>query len=254
MQHIPTELTLLQLQAMGRDVSALCEWRQGDRVFLLHKEAVEPLQRLQADARAAGFDLQLASAHRDFERQLVIWNAKAEGRRQLLDSDGQPLDFASLSAEQKLFAIMRWSAVPGLSRHHWGTDIDIFDASQIALDDVQLVPAEVEGDGPCSAMHRWLTGQIASNCSHGFYRPYQFDNGGIAPELWHISYFPLANTYARQLRPGLLEPVWQESHMALHQELVANLTSIWPTYVQLDANRQPEWVKNGLGWQSGVAG
>ena len=138
----------LQLQAIGMDESALCEWRQGDRVFLVHREVVEPLACLQADAREAGFDLQLVSAYRSFERQLAIWNAKAEGRRELLDAQGQPLPFESLTPEQRLFAIMRWSAVPGLSRHHWGTDIDIFDASRMAIGDVQLIPQEVEGNGP----------------------------------------------------------------------------------------------------------
>ncbi len=34
---------------------------------------------------------------------------------------------AALSDLEKCKAMLRWSAVPGASRHHWGTEIDIFD-------------------------------------------------------------------------------------------------------------------------------
>ncbi|MCZ8486094.1 D-alanyl-D-alanine carboxypeptidase family protein [Vibrio lentus] len=30
------------------------------------------------------------------------------------------------SEQQKLSAILRWSALPGASRHHWGCDFDVF--------------------------------------------------------------------------------------------------------------------------------
>jgi LAS superfamily LD-carboxypeptidase LdcB len=236
------DYSLIQKQALGLDASALCEWRQGDKCFLIHKEIVDPLTRLQEDARQAGFNLQIVSAYRDFSRQLAIWNAKATGKRPLLDSEGNILAFDVLSNEEKLFAILRWSAIPGLSRHHWGTDFDIYDANQMHLEDVQLVPQEVEGSGPCAAMHDWLTGQIAHNQSYQFYRPYQFDSGGIAPEKWHLSYLPLAKSYAEQLKPGLLSNLWQEKQLLLLGELIANLTAIWPKYIELDASKQPEWV------------
>lgn len=231
-----------QKQALGLDQAGLCEWKQGEKSFLIHQAIVEPLTRLQQDAQKAGFNLQIVSAYRDFPRQLAIWNAKAMGKRPLLDSDGKILPFAELSNEQKLFAILRWSAIPGLSRHHWGTDFDIYDANKMDLEDVQLVPQEVEGTGPCAAMHDWLTGQIAHNQSHQFYRPYQFDNGGIAPEKWHLSYLPLAKSYAEQLKPGLMINLWEQNQLLLLEELVANLTSIWPKYIELDASQQPDWV------------
>lgn len=241
--------SLIQQQALGLDMSALCEWQQEDKTFLLHAHIAEPLALLQDEALKAGFDLRIVSAHRDFSRQLAIWNAKAGGSRLLLDAQGQPLVFESLTNEQKLFAIMRWSALPGLSRHHWGTDFDIYDANRMALEDVQLLPQEVEGDGPCAGMHRWLSERIATNSSCHFYRPYQFDNGGIAPEMWHLSYLPVAMEYARQLNSGMLLPLWEEKQLLLLNELKANLTAIWPNYVQLDTQGQPDWVLKMLSRQ-----
>jgi LAS superfamily LD-carboxypeptidase LdcB len=235
--------SLLQQQALGLDLSSLVEWQQGEKTFLIHKDVIKPLSCLQQDAQKAGFNLQIVSAHRDFQRQLTIWNAKASGKRPLLDSQGQELVFAELTNEQKLFAILRWSAIPGLSRHHWGTDIDIFDANQMQLDDVCLVPAEVERGGPCAAMHGWLTENIASNQSYQFYRPYQFDTGGIAPEMWHLSHLPTAKTYTQQLTLDKYPDFWLANDVLLLESLCANLTAIGSNYVELDVKKQPNWVQ-----------
>ena len=47
---------------------------------------------------------------------------------------------------------MRWSAIPGSSRHHWGTDLDVYDAAAVTPDyQVQLTPQEWKAlcDLPC---------------------------------------------------------------------------------------------------------
>ena len=98
-----------------------------DRDTMLHRQIIEPLHLLQEAATVAGFNLTVASAYRSFERQLSIWNAKAEGRRVVLDSAGLPVDMMALDPWQQVQAILRWSALPGASRHHWGTDLDIYD-------------------------------------------------------------------------------------------------------------------------------
>src|SRR5690606_17494527 len=150
---------------------------------MVHAEVVEPLLAFVAQAQAAGFDMRVASSYRSFERQLTIWNAKASGQRLLLDSDGQPLDSKSLSERDLLFAILRWSALPGASRHHWGTDIDVYDAAAIAPDyELKLTVAETCGEGPFAPFHRWLTDKLANDGNVHFYRPYARDTGGVAPE------------------------------------------------------------------------
>lgn len=159
----------------------------------IHRHVLPHFQALQQEAKKAGFDIAVISGYRSFERQLAIWNAKAKGLRPLLSSTGQVLAFESLSKPDLLEVIMRWSALPSASRHHWGTDIDIVDTR--AMPDgyqVQLTTQECVGDGLFAPMHDWLDEKIANGEAYGFFRPYDCDRGGVAPERWHLSYAPLS--------------------------------------------------------------
>ena len=64
----------------------------------------------------------LFSSFRDYDTQLRIWNRKFACEKPLYDLDGKPRDFASLSERQKIECILNWSALPGGSRHQWGTE------------------------------------------------------------------------------------------------------------------------------------
>lgn len=159
--------------------------------FLFVAPAAQALERLLERAKQQGFSLAITSSFRDFERQRGIWNAKALGQRVLLDSFGEPLSFNQLTPDQIIEAIMRWSAFPGASRHHWGTDVDVYDAAAVGSDyEVQLTPQEVAG--VFSPFYMWLDELISRDDAEGFYRPYDQDRGGIAPEAWHLSYRPVA--------------------------------------------------------------
>ena len=160
--------------------------------FLLHKLMLHDFLKLQQSAQNEGLDLQIISAFRDYDRQLKIWNAKARGERQLMDDQERPLEYSQLSPTEIVFAILRWSAIPGCSRHHWGSDIDVFDGSTQQAADVKLVPSECENNGPAARLHDWLDIQIKENKSFGFFRPYAFDKGGVSPERWHLSYYPVS--------------------------------------------------------------
>ncbi|MBC7428790.1 MAG: D-alanyl-D-alanine carboxypeptidase family protein [Bacteriovorax sp.] len=62
--------------------------------------------------------MEIASAFRGFDAQLSIWNAKAKGLRTLFDDQGNALDYKTLSSVEIVYAILRWSALPGASRQH----------------------------------------------------------------------------------------------------------------------------------------
>ena len=62
----------------------------------LHPRAAEAFLGMRNAAAAAGHDLAPVSAFRDFNQQLVIWNAKFRGERALLDRDGSLLDVRML--------------------------------------------------------------------------------------------------------------------------------------------------------------
>lgn len=186
----------------------------------VHRELQEPLSRLRQAARARGIELAVASGFRSFERQLRIWNAKARGERAVLDDQGRALDIHRLAPRDRVFAILRWSALPGTSRHHWGTDIDVWDPAAAGPDyRLQLVPEEYGHQGPFARLGDWLERELASS-GLGFYRPYDRDRGGVAPEPWHLSYRPLADYYAGLLTPELLAPVLAKSAAYCGEELV----------------------------------
>jgi len=230
-----SKLAISDALLTGREESALVTLADGHR---LQESAAKAFARLQQDAKDAGFGLAIASSFRSFERQCLIWNAKARGERPVHDDLGAPIAIADLSESDQLHAILRFSALPGTSRHHWGTDLDVYDASAVTADyRVELSPAEVGPGGPFDAMHCWLDRRMAEGRSHGFYRPYSTDRGGVAPERWHLSYAPLA----RECEPGPgraeLLAAWDTlapgDPLALRSAVEAELDEILARYVRV---------------------
>lgn len=242
MTQLNQRLTEEQKQAFGLTSSHLLDVEHEGRVFKVHESMLLDFQKLQSEAKSAGFDLQLVSAFRSFDRQKNIFESKVRGDRVLLDDLGKPLDFSSLSDNEKLNAICRWSALPGASRHHWGSDIDIYDANSIKLADVELVPDEVNGNGPCAAMHDWLSDQIAANRSFGFYRPYEYDCGGVAPERWHISYAPVSRRYERIVKKEVLLALFEQENLCFLAQVKPNFESIFSKFVKISSKNCPNWV------------
>jgi LAS superfamily LD-carboxypeptidase LdcB len=200
----------------------------------VHKQVLKPFLDLQSASRKAGFDLRICSSYRSFDRQLLIWNGKVSGVRAVMDSVGKPINIQNLSPWQKIQAILRWSALPGASRHHWGTDFDIYDASAMPEGyRIQLTPEEVQGDGLFAPMHNWLDGYLDSGES-GFYRPYEFDKGGISPERWHLSYRPIADKYAEMLNHDLLSTQLINSDLMLLDVVLEHLDEILQRYIIID--------------------
>ena len=202
---------------------------EGTNVFL-HKDIIRELQKLKLAAREAGFELEIASGFRSFDRQKLIWDAKARGERKLLDDHGNELKFSDLSPKEVMFSILRWSALPGASRHHWGTDLDVFNSKTQSREEVQLTTAECTGDGPAAAFHDWLDSQIAQKASFGFYRPYREDLGGVAPERWHLSYAHISDKIMVQYTYSLFRKNIEESDFLLKDLLLENSQEIFERY------------------------
>ena len=198
----------------------------------VHRDVVGPFVELRAAAAAEGFDLAIDSGFRSFERQLSIWNRKATGKLAVLDSQARPLDITQLTPREVVFAILRWSALPGASRHHWGTDLDIYDrAAKPPGYEIQLIPSEVETGGMFAPLHEWLDRRIAKGTACGFFRPYDVDRQGVAPERWHVSFAPVASTYLRLLTVDLLREAIERTDLALQDVLLDNLGEIYRRFV-----------------------
>nr|WP_299385221.1 M15 family metallopeptidase [Allomuricauda sp.] len=146
----------------------------------LREEAYLAFVEMKKAAYAAGFDIKMISSFRDFYRQESIWERKY---LRFTEEDGmQPLD--------AIDKIIEYSTIPGTSRHHWGTDIDIIDGYPKTSGDV-LVPEKFEAGGPFEAFKLWLD---ENSEKFGFYLVYTNEpkRRGFKYEPWHYSYAPLS--------------------------------------------------------------
>jgi LAS superfamily LD-carboxypeptidase LdcB len=217
----------------GQDEGHLCSAADAEWLTVsVHGEVVEPFRELRDAAASEGFDLAILSGFRSFDKQLSIWNRKARGELAVLDSDARPIDIATLSERELVFSILRWSALPGASRHHWGTDLDVYDAAaRPAGYEIELIPSEYESGGMFGPLSNWLDECIADGSSFGFFRPYDRDRNGVAPERWHLSYAPLASVFIRMLTPALLRQTIESADMMLKDVVLANLDGIVTRFV-----------------------
>ncbi len=146
----------------------------------LREEAFESFLEMKKAAYSDGFDIKIVSSYRDYYRQRSIWE-----RKYLRFTEEQGM--APLDAIDK---IIEYSTIPGTSRHHWGTDIDIIDGYPKVNGDV-LVPEKFEADGPYEGLKLWMDEHSEK---YGFYLTYTNNprRRGFKYEPWHYSYAPIS--------------------------------------------------------------
>ena len=138
-----------------------------------------------------------------------------------------------------VLAILRWSALPGASRHHWGTELDVFDAA--AKPDgytVELIPDEVNPGGMFGPLHAWLDERMAEGTAFGFFRPYDQDRGGVAPERWHLSCAPVAAHFEDGLTLEVLRATVEGAEVGLKHVVLEMLDEIHRRFV-INVGRPP---------------
>lgn len=146
----------------------------------LRLEAHDAFLKMKKAAYSDGIDLKIVSSYRSFERQEIIWERKY---MQYTEDDGMP----PLKAIDK---IIEYSTIPGTSRHHWGTDIDIVDGYRKVEGDV-LVPEKFGGGGPYADFKKWMD---ENSEDFGFFLVYTDEpkRRGFKYEPWHYSYAPIS--------------------------------------------------------------
>jgi LAS superfamily LD-carboxypeptidase LdcB len=196
---------------------------------LLHAHVVTPFLNLQRAALEEGIDLAAISSFRDFDRQLSIWNGKFSGERPMLDAGGSELDAASLMPRERIDAILLWSALPGASRHHWGTDLDLVDrkVSETGFQ-IKLTQEEFAPGGPFAHLDRWLTIHAPR---FGFFRPFQGVRSGVQPEPWHFSFAPIAEKARQRLSPQVLRTAIADAPLLGKEVVLENLEELHARYV-----------------------
>ncbi|MFV0575569.1 MAG: M15 family metallopeptidase [Vibrio sp.] len=215
-------------QLTGLTQSHLTNILVGQKEFLVHHAVKKPLEGLIQDAKVNGFDFSIASSFRDYHRQAAIWNAKFTGERPILDNNSQPLDASQLTELEKIHAIMRWSALPGGSRHHWGCELDVYARNCLPENvTIQLEPWEYE-TGHQAEFFQWLTEAMPK---FGFYLPYQQDLGGVAIEPWHISEVEIGKAMLNQLSIDALQTVWQQNPFMGSETVSQHAQSLYNQFI-----------------------
>lgn len=142
----------------------------------LRSAAYAAFEQMHAAAKAEGIQLEIVSATRNFAYQKGIWERKWKRERYM---GWQDLN--------KVQDIMQYSAMPGTSRHHWGTDIDLN-----ALENDWFE----RGEG--KAVYAWLQAHAATYGFHQTYTAKASGRTGYAEEKWHWSYLPLSGPFLEQ--------------------------------------------------------
>ena len=153
--------------------------------YALLPEADRAFQEMSAAAQKQGITIKVVSSYRSFERQKSIWN------RKFLRFKSQGLKDGEAIAK-----IIEYSTLPGTSRHHWGTDLDIIDAEPPEEGDV-LLPHKFHDNGPYNTLREWMETHAQD---YGFFLPYNRDENrsGFKYEPWHYSFAPKSIPMLRQ--------------------------------------------------------
>ena len=171
----------------------------------LIKEAADAYIKMKVAAAKDGFELKVVSSYRSFDRQLAIWNRKFE----INSKEGMdPLE--------NIKKITEYSTIPGTSRHHWGTEIDLISA-QPKVDGDVLLANLFEGEGPYATLKSWMD---ANANSYGFFLAYPKDSlrKGFQYEPWHYSYKPKSKYFLKNYLTIDLKNIFL-SHEILGKEI-----------------------------------
>ena len=189
----------------------------------MQKEVYESYERMRQAAAKEGIDIKVVSAHRSYHRQREIWNAKYK-----------TLTLQGLPAKDAIQEIITYSTLPGTSRHHWGTDIDIIDNANPQSGDV-LLAEKFYGDGPSSALRSWMNRNAAD---YGFLEVYTDhpNRKGFAHEPWHYTYHSLSKAYLEVLTNQVISEIAKDEQLLGRKFLDADFFKSYTTEHLLDIN------------------
>lgn len=150
--------------------------------YFLRKEAHESFAQMQEAAAKDSIKIYVVSSYRGFEHQKKLWNKKF---KKAIDE--------GLTKEQALARCIEYSAIPGTSRHHWGTEVDLIDLNRPVLES-PLEQKEFAEGGNFEKLYNWL--RTHAN-EFGFYVVYDTNpiRKGFYYEPWHYSFIPLSSRF-----------------------------------------------------------
>ena len=156
----------------------------GDSIKL-EKNTFIAMEKMRKAALLDGVKIKVVSGIRDFERQKQIWNRKF--KKFTTENNLSDLD--------AIKEIIRFSTIPGTSRHHWGTEIDVID-EDFKNEKNLLISKKYEEGGIFEKLKKWMDN---NSQKFGFYLTYDnnVNRKGFEYEPWHYSYLPESKRYLK---------------------------------------------------------
>ena len=156
----------------------------GDSIKL-EKNTFIAMEKMRKAALLDGIKIKVVSGFRDFERQKQIWNRKF--KKFTTENNLSDLD--------AIKEIIRFSTIPGTSRHHWGTEIDVID-EDFKNEKNLLISNKYEEGGIFEKLKKWMDN---NSQKFGFYLTYDnnINRNGFEYEPWHYSYLPESKRYLK---------------------------------------------------------
>ena len=154
----------------------------GDTIQL-EKNTFIAFEKMKRAALKDGIKIKIVSGFRDFDRQKLIWNSKFK----------KFTTEYNLSKIEAIKEIIRFSTIPGTSRHHWGTEIDVID-EDFKNEKNPLISDKYENGGVFHKLKKWMD---VNAKKYGFHLTYDNEPGrkGFEYEPWHYSYLPVSKKY-----------------------------------------------------------
>lgn len=144
-------------------------------------EVLAAYRALQREGEAVGWKIVIVSGYRSYTNQRFLWNKKFH----IL------WDEAELDEEHCVRDVFEYTTLPGLSRHHWGTELDL---GEYHIKHRAQVPVGSERP-KMEDFYAWLD---ANAPRFGFCKVYKGVFGAIQEEPWHWSYRRYASRFEKQ--------------------------------------------------------
>ncbi|MEY8847820.1 M15 family metallopeptidase [Psychroserpens sp. XS_ASV72] len=191
--------------------------------YKLQKDAYDSFSELKSAALKEGIHIQVVSSYRNYAHQNRIWERKFKR----FTNNG-------LSPIQSIEKIIEYSTIPGTSRHHWGTDIDIIDTNVEQPNSV-LQPRHFEKGGCFHKLKSWMDD---NSKNFGFHLVYTNnpDRKGFKYEPWHYSFKPISQNYLKQYLKLDIETIISEEKLLGHQYFSKQFISKYLNQNILDIN------------------
>jgi len=191
--------------------------------YRLLPEVAVAFEKMRTDAKKAGFDICVISSYRNYNYQNGIWERKFKGNKA-----------KGLTDIKNIEKIIEYSTIPGTSRHHWGTDLDIIDMTR----GIPLDPLHEKHFNEGGQMHKFKLWLDENANKYGFYLVYTNNENrkGFKYEPWHFTYQPISSLMLTEYKKLDIKKILTENNLMGSSSFTTSFIEKYTTENILDIN------------------